>query len=94
LITLDSAALRGDDAKAYSDVLTAAFFTPEVKAEFGRFRDITQQKSSILRVRLSIDASAPELHAVRWETLRDPYLPPEQKDAHLFTGEQIVVHVS
>ena len=91
VITLDSAALRGDDAEAYSGVLTAAFFTPEVKAEFGRFRDITQQRSSILRVRLSIDASAPELHAVRWETLRDPYLPPEQKDAHLFTGEQIVV---
>ena len=91
VITLESATLRGDDARAYSDALTAAFFTPEVKAEFGRFRDITQQKSSILRVRLSIDSSAPELHAVRWETLRDPYLPPEQKDAHLFTGEQIVV---
>jgi len=91
VIALDSAALRGDDAKAYSDALTEAFFTHEVKAEFGRFREITQQKSSILRVRLSIDASAPELHAVRWETLRDPYLPPEQKDAHLFTGEQIVV---
>ena len=91
VITLESATLRGDDARAYSDALTAAFFTPEVKAEFGRFRDITQQKSSILRVRLSIDSSAPELHAVRWETLRDPYLPPEHKDAHLFTGEQIVV---
>jgi len=91
VITLDSAELRGDDATAYSDALTAAFFTHEVKAEFGRFREITQQKSSILRVRLSIDSSAPELHAVRWETLRDPYLPPEQTDAHLFTGEQIVV---
>jgi len=91
VITLDSAALLGDDAKAYSAALTTAFFTPEVKAEFGRFRDITQQKSSILRVRLAIDSSAPELHAIRWETLRDPYLPPEQTDAHLFTGEQTVV---
>jgi hypothetical protein len=91
VITLDSSELRGDDTKAYSDALTAAFFTPEVRAEFGRFRDIAQQKSSILRVRLSIDTSAPELHAVRWETLRDPYLPPDQKDSHLFTGEQTVV---
>jgi hypothetical protein len=91
VITLDKLDLRGDDAGAYSDALSAAFFTPEVRTEFGRFRDITQQKSCILRVRLSIDASAPELHAVRWETLRDPFLPADQKGAHLFTGEQIIV---
>jgi CHAT domain-containing protein/SIR2-like protein len=91
VITLDSAAFRGDDARAYSDALTVAFFTPEVRAEFGRFRDITQQKSSILRVRLSIDSSAPELHAIRWETLRDPYLPADQTDAYLFMGEQTIV---
>lgn len=91
VITLENAALRGDDAEAYSTALTAAFFTPEVKAEFARFREITQQKGSILRVRLSIDASAPELHAVRWETLHDPSLPAEQLDAYLFTGEQTIV---
>jgi len=91
VIALDSSAWRGDDARAYSDALSTAFFTPEVRAEFGRFREITQQKSSIMRVRLSIDSSAPELHAVHWETLRDPSVPPGQRDAALFTGEQVVV---
>ena len=91
VITLDSADLHGDDARAYSEALSAAFFTPEVRTEFGRFRDITQQKGSILRVRLSIDSSAPELHAVHWETLRDPNLSPDQTNAFLFTGEQTVV---
>jgi hypothetical protein len=68
----------------YAKTLSSAFFTPEVETEFARFRSITQQKSAILRVRLTIDSSVPELHAVRWETLRDPALPPEQQNAYLF----------
>jgi hypothetical protein len=91
VIVLDFSALKGDNADAYSQSLSAAFFTPEIRVEFDRFRAITQQKASILRVRLTIDANAPELHAVHWETLRDPSLLPSQKDAHLFTGEQIIV---
>ena len=91
VIVLDPAALKGDDLKSVSRALSSAFFTAEVLNEFARFRALTQQKSAILRVRLTFDQSAPELHAVRWETLRDPALPSEQENAHLFTGEQIIV---
>ena len=91
VIALDRALLRGDDTAACSKALTAAFFTPEVRVEFRRFQEIAQQKSKILRVRLSIDSSASELHAFPWETLRDPFLPAGQKDGYLFTGEQTLV---
>jgi hypothetical protein len=89
VIVLDAAALKLTGDAAYAQALTSAFFTPEVRNEFTNYRNLTQQKSATLRVRLSIDSSAPELHGVRWETLRDPALPPEQ-NISLFTGEQII----
>jgi hypothetical protein len=82
-----SLALSGDDPSAYATRLNAALFTPEVTALFARFRTAAEQQHSILRVRLSIESSAPELHAVHWEMLRDPFVP----DAPLFMGEQTIV---
>ncbi len=70
--------------------LSAAFFTPDVRGEFNRFHAAAAALGSILRVRLTIDANAPELHAVHWETLRDPNRI-DDKTGHLFTGEEIVV---
>ena len=90
-IALDLSALGGDDPQAYSETLSRAFFTPEVKAEFLTFRDITQRSGLNLRVRLSIDLTVPELHGVHWETLRDPDLPAGQENAPLFMGEKTVV---
>jgi len=90
VIALDMSAQPGDDAEAYADTLTAAFFTPDVRGEFNRFRAAAAALGSILRVRLTIDANAPELHAIHWETLRDPNRS-DDKTAHLFTGEEIVV---
>ncbi|HUB51029.1 MAG TPA: CHAT domain-containing protein [Terracidiphilus sp.] len=90
VIAIDMSAQTGDDAEAYADTLTAAFFTPEVRGEFNRFRAAAAAIGSILRVRLTIDANAPELHAIHWETLRDPNRI-DDKSAHLFTGEEIVV---
>ncbi len=86
-IAVDPASIRDLDPDEYGRKLNAAFFTPEVSAAFGQFRTAAQQQSSTLRVRLSIEPSAPELHAVHWETLRDPAVP----DAPLFMGEQIIV---
>src|SRR5271167_778838 len=80
-------ALSGDDPSAYAARLNAALFTSEITALFGRFRSAAEQQDAILRLRLSIESSAPELHAVRWEMLRDPFVP----DAPLFMGEQTVV---
>ncbi len=89
VISIDFAFLKlsGDDPSAYAAGLNAALFTPEVTALFGRFRSAAEQQHAILRVRLSIESSAPELHAVHWEMLRDPVV----TDAPLFTGEQTVV---
>ncbi len=88
-ISIDFASLKlsGDDPSTYAAKLNAALFTPDVRVLFGRFRSAAEQQHAILRVRLSIESSAPELHAVRWEMLRDPVVP----DVPLFTGEQTVV---
>lgn len=41
-------------------------------AYFNEARAISEQAGLLLRLRLLIDQSAPELHSLRWETLRDP----------------------
>jgi Arc/MetJ family transcription regulator len=87
VIAVDFAALAGDDPAAYAETLSAAFFTPEVRGEFGKYRAAAATQGSILRVRLSIDANAAELHGVHWETLRDP----DVAGAPLFAGEQTIV---
>ena len=86
-IAVDFGALAGDDPAAYAETLSAAFFTPEVRAEFGKYRTAAATQGSILRVRLSIDTNAAELHGVHWETLRDP----DVAGAPLFAGEQTIV---
>jgi hypothetical protein len=88
-ISIDFPSLAGDDPQAYAEALTAAFFTPVVRAEFGKYRAASATIGSILRVRLAIDPNAAELHAIHWETLRDPDL--QQTEAHLFTGEQTIL---
>ena len=90
VVAIDMSGTGGDDPEAYAEALTAAFFTPEVRGEFSRFRAAAAALESTMRVRLTIDANAPELHAVRWETLRDPDRAGD-KTAQLFTGEEIVV---
>jgi hypothetical protein len=90
VIAIDMASLAGDDAEAYAQTLSTAFFTADVRGEFNRFRAAAAALGSILRVRLTIDANAPELHAVHWETLHDPNRI-DDKTARLFAGEEIVV---
>src|SRR5271168_2004742 len=87
IVVINVADLLGDDPAIYGAKLAAALFTPEVRILFGGFRGAAQQQEAILRVRLSIESSAPELHAVRWETLPDP----AHRDAPLFVGERIVM---
>ena len=76
VISVDFASLKlsGDDPSAYAAKLNAALFTPEIAGLFGRFRSAAEQQHATLRVRLSIESSAPELHAVHWEMLRDPFI--------------------
>ncbi len=87
VFTLDPAALQVFDPATYGNQLGVAFFQGDLKSEFLRFRSLAQNQNSSLRVRLSIESSAPELHAIHWETLADPAMP----DAPLFMGETTLV---
>lgn len=61
------------DADAYGAALGAALFGPrEVAETFARAETTAQQAGLPLRLRLAIGAGAPELHGLRWETLKDP----------------------
>ncbi|MGH8906809.1 MAG: CHAT domain-containing protein [Egibacteraceae bacterium] len=60
------------DPDAYGRALTRSLFIPPVKEAFEKARSLAQSDDLGLRVRLLIGPSAPELHGVRWETLRDP----------------------
>jgi len=86
-IEFDPDSVRQYFPDEYGRLLGSVFFSQPVKLWFGRFRTSAQTQNATLRVRLSIDSSAPELHAIHWETLRDPDVP----DAPLFMGEQTIV---
>lgn len=73
------------DPTAYGQLLGECLLSdPEVRAAFEQARASAQSLDASLRVRLMIDPSAPELHSLHWETLRDP-----RDGALLFTGENI-----
>jgi hypothetical protein len=62
------------DPKTYGQELTESLFADtEVRKAFDDARRVTSSKGNILRVRLYVDGSAPELHNLRWETLHDPH---------------------
>jgi formylglycine-generating enzyme required for sulfatase activity len=87
-VTVDVKALRKYhlNDKDYGQALTEILFDAEaVKQAFKEARQIAQTLDTTLRVRLFIDPNAPELHSLRWETLRDP-----QFDSNLLTDEQVV----
>ncbi|MGC1377643.1 MAG: CHAT domain-containing protein [Anaerolineales bacterium] len=73
------------DPEAYGKALTAALFKdPALQTAFGQARASAQSQSLPLRLRLWISASAPELHRLRWELLRDP-----QDNSPLSTNENV-----
>jgi len=59
--------------QAYGQRLTQFLFaTSNVKTAFAQARASAQSLGAPLRLRLMVSPSAPELHSLRWETLRDP----------------------
>src|SRR4051794_35295817 len=56
----------------YGHLLSQQLFTPAVAKVFSDYQKITEVAQAILRLRLFIGPSAPELNNVRWETLCDP----------------------
>ncbi len=82
-LQLDMLAL---DPKAYGTLLGANLFDDEqVKTAFAQARSNAQTLDASLRLRLIIDPAAPELHGLRWETLRDP-----ADGSSLVTSERIL----
>lgn len=74
------------DPNAYGTLLGANLFGDvNVKTAFAQARANAQSQDASLRLRLFIDSAAPELHALRWETLRDP-----QDGSSLVTSERIL----
>ncbi len=73
------------DAAAYGKALTASLFAdPKMVTAFSEAMASAQSLQAPLRLRLVIGASAPELHTLHWETLRNP-----KDQSPLFTGEQV-----
>jgi hypothetical protein len=73
------------DPDAYGKALTDALFKdPALQTAFAQARASAQSQNLPLRLRLWISASAPELHHLRWELLRDP-----QDNSSLTTNENV-----
>ena len=88
LVRFDVAGLQAGalDAATYGKQLGENLVAdPALQAALNQARSNAQARDVPLRVRLFIGPSAPELHSVRWETLRDP-----QDGSSLFTSENFL----
>ena len=84
----DVAALRvlEGDPPAYGRALADQLFAaPALRSAFAQARAASAALAMPLRLRLFVGPSAPELHALRWETLRDP-----EADRPLLTDEGLL----
>ncbi|RIK25013.1 MAG: hypothetical protein DCC52_11770 [Chloroflexi bacterium] len=85
---LDRVALRALELQpdAYGKALGASLFgDAQIKTMFAQARASAQAQNLDLRLRLSIDPTAAELHELHWETLRDP-----SDNSSLVTSERIL----
>ncbi|MDJ0841246.1 MAG: hypothetical protein QNK37_32340 [Acidobacteriota bacterium] len=86
-LSLNQEALNAlSDQETYGRELTRLLFSRSVLSAFTRARTTAAQAHMPLRVRLFFGPGAPELHGVRWETLRDP-----ESNGLLFTNERILL---
>ncbi|UCH61130.1 MAG: CHAT domain-containing protein [Anaerolineales bacterium] len=74
------------DPAGYGQALSQSLFAdPAILTVFGQARASAQSQDVPIRLRLLVGPSAPELHRLHWETLRDP-----QDNSPLFTGENLL----
>lgn len=75
------------DPEAYGRALSESLFANEaVRQGLHACRSEARSNGWLIRLRLAIGASAPELHELRWETLRDP----EHPDVPLLTDQTLL----
>src|SRR4051794_18913247 len=74
LASFDFDALRFADLDVYGPLLSRALFAdPKMREQFLKVRVAAAEAiDAALRIRLFIGPSAPELHGLKWELLRDP----------------------
>jgi hypothetical protein len=78
--------LAAGDPAAYGQALSDSLFADAaVQSAFAQARASAASLDAPLRLRLFVGPSAPELHNLRWETLRDP-----QNGEPLLMGEQLL----
>lgn len=87
LVQFDPINLREQaaDPAGYGRLLSKSLFVDDVKTFFENARVKADALQVPLRLRLVIGRSAPRLHSLRWETLRDP-----RDDSPLVTSERIL----
>ncbi|HSF83852.1 MAG TPA: CHAT domain-containing protein [Anaerolineales bacterium] len=88
LVQFDIDALNAQihDPAAYGQALSQSLFAdPAIQTAFGQARASAQSLDVPIRLRLLVGPSAPELHRLHWESLRDP-----QDNSPLFTGENLL----
>jgi WD40 repeat protein len=84
---LDSLGALATDPVRYGQALTDALLADEaLKLFLAQARALAADRGIPLRTRLYLDPHAPELHELRWETLRDPR---PGASAFLFTDETV-----
>jgi hypothetical protein len=87
IVELDPGQLEAQqsDPAEYGQVLSQKLFAaPALQAAFLKVRAAVDALDSPLRLRLFVGPSAPELHTLRWETLRHP-----AEDRPLLTDERL-----
>lgn len=87
-VTFDETRLRSLalDPDAYGRALGLMLFgSPDLATAFAQARSVARSQRRPLRLRLAIATNLPELHALRWETLRDP-----SDDLALALSEQVI----
>jgi hypothetical protein len=83
---LEELKLLAQDPETYGSRLTRQLFGDnEIQTAFAQARASAQSLGSAMRFRLVIGTSAPELHALHWETLTDPH-----DKRHLTTDENLL----
>jgi hypothetical protein len=86
-IELPQLELLDGDLDGYARYLSEALWADDaVRTGFANARRAAADARGELRIRLRIGSSAPDLHGVRWELLRDP----DHMDANLATQENVV----
>jgi len=83
---LEALEAQEPDPEAYGKALSQSLFAdPAIQTAFGQARASAESLDAPLRLRLLVGPTAPELHRLHWETLRDP-----GDNSPLFTGENLL----